>query len=53
MFTIVISNKPGTEVSVESLKKTTEATETTTSVDGGETRGEPGLGNQTTSSPGR
>ena len=52
MFTSVISNKPGTEVSIETLK-TTEATETTTSLEGRETKGEAGLGNQTTLSPGR
>ena len=52
MFTSDILNKPGTEESVESLK-TTEATETTTNLDSRETRGDPGLGNQTTSSPGR
>ena len=40
------------EVSAETLK-TTEATETTTGLDSLETRGSPGLGNQTTSSPGR
>ena len=52
MFTSDIFNKPGTEESVESLK-TTEALETTRSLESQETRGEAGLGNQTTSSPGR
>ena len=40
------------EVSAETLK-TTEALETTTGLGSVKTRGEPGLGNQTTSSPGR
>ena len=52
MFTSDIFNKPGTEESAESLK-TTEAPETTTSLESRETRAEPGLGNQTTSGPGR
>ena len=43
MFTSVISNKPGTEVSIETLK-TTEATETTTRLESLETEAEPGLG---------
>ena len=55
MFTSDTFNKPGTEVSAESLKTTeaTETAETTTNLDIPKTRAELGLENQTTSSPGR
>ena len=55
MFTSDIFNKPGIEVSAETLKTTEapEAAETTTPLESPETRGEPVLGNQTTASPGR
>ena len=52
MVTSDILNKAGTEESAESMK-TTEAAETTRSLESQETRGDPGMGNQTTSSPGR
>ena len=52
MFTSDIFNKPGTEESAESLK-TTEAGETTRSLESQETSADPRIENQTTSSPGR
>ena len=52
MFTSDIFNKPGREVSAESLN-TTEAAETTRSLESQETSADPGMGNQTTWSPGR
>ena len=52
MFTSDIFNKAGTEESAETLK-TTEAAETTRSLESQETSADPGMGNQTTASPGR
>ena len=55
MLTSDIFNKTGTEESAESLK-TTEATgtaERTTNLESRKIRGDLGLENQTTSSPGR
>ena len=55
MFTSDIFNKPGTEESAESLKTTEapETSETTRSLESQETSADPGMGNQTTASPGR
>ena len=55
ILTSDIFNKPGTEVSAESLKKTeaAETSETTRSLESQETSADPGMGNQTTWSPGR
>ena len=52
IITSDIFNKPGTEVSAESLK-TTKEPETTTPLESRETRGDLGLENQTKFSPGR
>ena len=52
IFTNDIFNKPETEVSAETLK-TTEAAEKTRSLESQETSADPGMGNQTTASPGR
>ena len=52
ILTSDIFNKPGTEVSAESLN-TTEAAEATRSLERQETSADPRMENQTTASPGR